>query len=169
MQDKETSNLKEFSDLSYAPNRGRVLALDIGTKRIGAAVCDELQITVRPLEVINRRNWKELLAKISEMIENFDAVILVLGLPYNYDGSESEMSQDARRLARNFSLSLKIPVFLHDERLTSVDARQNLHDRGLTLEEIRKSVDSEAAVIILQDFLIFKSEVQAGKISIIDN
>lgn len=164
MQDKQTSNLKEISDLLSAPNRGRVLALDIGTRRIGAAICDEMQITARPLETIIRRNWKELLKKISEMIENFDAVILVLGLPYNYDGSESEMSQDARRLARNFSLSLKIPVFLHDERLTSVDARQNLHDRGLKLEEIRRKVDGEAAVIILQDFLIFKTEVQNGKI-----
>lgn len=168
MQEQQTPNLKDISDLLYAPNRGRVLALDIGTKRCGVAICDELQITVRPLKTIIRRNWKELLKQVSEIIESFDAVTLVLGLPYNYDGSESEMSQDVRRLARNFALSLSISVFLIDERLTSVDARQNLHDRGYNLHEIRKNVDSEAAVIILQDYLIFKTEVQSGKINITD-
>jgi putative Holliday junction resolvase len=163
VQDKQITNSPNISDISLVPSEGRVLALDIGTKRIGVAVCDELQIAIRPLQVIERRSWKELLKKIFALIEEFDAVALVLGLPYNFDGSESEMSKEVRRLARNFSLSLPIPVFLEDERLTSKSAQQSLHDRGFNEQEIRQRIDSEAATIILSDFLVYKEEVVEGK------
>jgi putative holliday junction resolvase len=165
VQDKQITNSPNISDISQVPNEGRILALDLGTKKVGVAVSDELQITVRPLQVVTRRSWKELLKTISAFIEEFDAVALVLGLPYNFDGSESEMSLEARRLARNFSLSLSIPVFLQDERLSSKSAQQNLHDRGFNEEEILKRIDSEAATIILSDFLALKEESQKRKFS----
>ena len=152
MQEKETINPPDFSEISH----GRILALDLGTKRVGIAVCDELQITVRPVSVIPRRNWKELLRKISVLIEEFDAVALVLGLPFNFDGSESEMSMEARRLYRNFSLSLKIPVYFQDERLTSKAADRYLRDQRLDERQIRKHIDSNAAAFILNDFLALK-------------
>ncbi|HRH44023.1 MAG TPA: Holliday junction resolvase RuvX, partial [Pyrinomonadaceae bacterium] len=69
-----------------------------------------------------------------------------------------------RRLHRNFSLSLKIPVFLQDERLSSKSAQQNLFDQGLEMKEIAKRLDSEAAVVILSDFLALKEERQKLKI-----
>lgn len=150
MQEIETSNQPNFSDL---PARGRLIALDPGTKRVGVAVCDELQITVRPVCVLQRKSWKELLRKISDLIEEFDAVALVLGLPFNFDGSESEMSMEARRLYRNFSLSLKIPVYFQDERLTSMTAQSYLHSQRVSEKEIRRNIDSHAAAFILNDFL----------------
>ena len=153
MPDKQITN-RDILSLSSA---GRIIALDIGTKKIGAAVCDELQITVRPLPLIKRKSWKELLKQIISLVEEFDAIALVLGLPYNFDGIECEMSQEARRLQRNFSLSLPIPVFLQDERLTSKSAQQDLYDRGFEMKEILKQIDSEAAVIILEDFLSLKA------------
>ena len=103
-----------------------------------------------------RKSWKELLKTIILLIEEFDAVALVLGLPYEYDGSESDMSREARRLKQNFSMSLKIPVFFQDERLTSKSAQQDLYDRGFSMEEIAKNIDSEAATIILEDFISFR-------------
>ena len=159
MQDKQIINSPDISDISLLPAEGRIIALDLGTKRVGVAICDELQVTVRPLQVLRRGSWKELLKKISSFIEEFDAIALVLGLPYNFDGSESEMSTEARRLARNFSLSLSIPVFLQDERLSSKSAKQNLHDRGFNEEEILRRIDSEAATVILSDFLALKEEL----------
>ena len=153
MQELETTNPDDFTDVFRAPLKGRLLALDLGTKRIGVAVSDELQFTVRPVCVIERISWKKVLKQIIAHLENFDAVGLVLGLPYNTDGSESEMSVEARRLARNFSLSLDIPVILMDERLTSYEAKGYLTKIGLSLKEIRKRVDSEAAAIILSDFI----------------
>ncbi len=153
MQEQETTNQEDFTDVFRAPSKGRLLALDLGTKRIGIAVSDELQITVRALCVIERTSWKKVLKQIIAFLEDFDAVGLVLGLPYNFDGSESEMSQEARRLARNFSLSLTIPVFLQDERVSSYEAKRRLWESGLSEKEARKKVDSEAAAIILSDFI----------------
>ncbi len=153
VQDKQTTNPTEFAKVFSAPVAGRILALDLGLKRIGVAVSDEFRITVRPLETIYRTSWKKLLQKIKDMVTEFDAAALVLGLPYNFDGSESDMSAEARRLARNFTLSLEIPVFLQDERATSWEAKGRLWEQGATLKEARARVDSEAAAIILSDFL----------------
>lgn len=155
MQDKQITN----QDILSLSSEGRIIALDLGTRKIGAAVSDELQITTRPLPLIIRRSWKELLKQIILLIEEFDAIALVLGLPYNFDGTECEMSQEARRLHRNFSLSLKVPVFLQDERLTSKSAQQHLFDQGIEMEDIFKQIDSQAAAIILDDFISLKAEL----------
>lgn len=153
MQEKETTNQTDFTDVFPAPAAGRILALDLGTKRIGVAVCDEMHIAVRPLFTLKRIGWKKLLLQIKDVLAEYDAKALVLGLPYNFDGSESEMSAEARRLARNFALSLDIPVFLQDERATSYEARGRLWESGATDKEVRERIDSEAAAIILSDFL----------------
>lgn len=94
-----------------------------------------------------------MLLQIKDILTEFDAVALVIGLPYNFDGTESEMSGEARRLARNFSLSLSVPVFLQDERATTYEAKSRLWEQGASLKETREQVDSEAAAIILSDFL----------------
>ena len=112
-----------------------------------------MQITVRPVKTLQRIGWKKLLVQIKEILIEFDAAALVLGLPYNFDGTESEMSAEARRLARNFSLSLETPVFLQDERATSYAARGELWKRGLSGKQLRDKVDGEAAAFILSDFL----------------
>lgn len=135
------------------PQEGRILAIDPGTKRVGIAVCDPMRVTSRPVETIERRSWKALLTRISALVSDFDAVAVVVGLPLATDGEETEMSQEARSMARKLSLSLKLPVFLEDERVTSYAAKERLWSSGLSLEDARKRVDSEAAAIILEDFL----------------
>ena len=135
------------------PISGRIVAIDPGTKRLGVAISDESRVAIRPLPVIERTSWKKLLLAIKGMIEEFDAKALVIGLPLNTDGSESPMSENARGLARNCRLSLEIPVFLQDERVTSYEARRRLWDQGVKLSDTRKLVDSEAAGVILADFL----------------
>jgi putative Holliday junction resolvase len=158
VQEKQTTNSDDFTNVSRAPRSGRLLALDLGMKHVGVAVSDELQFTVRPVAVIERRAWKKFLKQTIAFLAEFDAVGLVLGLPYNTDGTESEMSREARRLARNFSLSVDVPVFLHDERLTSYEARGYLTKLSLSEKEIWDRVDSEAAAIILSDFLQLRNE-----------
>lgn len=153
MQEKETINQPDFTDVFHAPATGRIVSLDIGMKRIGYAVCDEMQFVTRPVGVILRSGWKKVLKQVINILEEFDAKALVLGLPYNFDGSESAMSQEARRLAKNFSLSLDIPVFLQDERITSIEAKNLLYEQGYSEKEILQRIDSEAAAIILGDFL----------------
>ena len=107
----------------------------------------------RPVRTITRTSWKKTLLIVKDILNEFDAVALVIGLPYNFDGTESEMSADARRIAKSFSLSLTIPVFLQDERATSYEAKRRLWERGVDLKDTKNHVDSEAAAIILSDFL----------------
>jgi putative Holliday junction resolvase len=135
------------------------LCLDPGTRKVGVAVSDEIQFTVRPLETIRRKGWKKFLEKISELIADFDAKALVIGLPLSFEGGESDMSEEARRLARNFSLSLKIPVFLHDERLSTYTARGHLWKLGKDKEEMAARLDAEAAAVILSDFIETRNSV----------
>lgn len=127
---------------------GRLLAIDLGAKRVGVAVCDELRITVRPVETIQRRSWKELLVRISRQVAEFNAQGLVIGLPLNLDGSEGAAAAEAREVASKFQRSLAVPVYLQDERLTSKEAESRLGPLRAT-----RDVDSTAATIILQDFL----------------
>ena len=133
--------------------RGRLLGLDLGQKRVGVAVTDELRITVRPLPPIRRTSWKRLLQDVAALVKDFDAQSLVIGLPLNLDGTESPAAQSARRQARNFELSLGLPVFLQDERLTSMEVETDLRAEGFDPDEVRERVDSAAAALILRDYL----------------
>ncbi len=153
MQEKQTRNPGDFADLSRVPATGRLLGVDPGTKRIGVAITDELRISTRALDVITRTSWKRLLRDIERLIAKFDAKGLVIGLPLESDGGESAMSLEARSMAGKFALSLKIPVFLQDERNTSYEAKSRLWGEGLTLAEAKARTDSTAASIILADFL----------------
>jgi putative Holliday junction resolvase len=150
-KDNTSESLNTFSP-SKKPS-GRLLALDLGEKRVGVAVSDELLITVRPLPFIRRTNWKQLLVAVADLLQGFDAQALVIGLPLNLDGTESEAAVEARRLAGNFELSLKVPVYLQDERLTSREAEEALRTGGHSRSELTNLVDGEAAAIILRDFI----------------
>lgn len=132
---------------------GRLLALDLGARRVGVAVCDELRLSVRPLPAIARASWKKLLREIAELCQSFDAQGVVVGLPVNLDGTEGEAALEARRIARNLSLSLNLPVHLQDERLTSSAAEQSLRSEGASTSEVVSRIDGEAAALILSDFL----------------
>ena len=152
-QQKETSNQPTVADVSDIPKSGRILAIDPGTKRCGLAVCDELRVTTRALAALQRTNWKKLLVRIKHAVSEFDAVAVVVGLPLASDGSETDMSVEARSMARKLALSLAIPVCLQDERVTSYEARRRLWQTGVPLEKTKENVDSEAAAVILSDFL----------------
>lgn len=154
MQQKQTTNESQTADdFSTIPPVGRILAIDPGTVRCGVAICDETRVVTRPLPHIKRESWKKLLTAVQRFVSEFDARALVVGLPLESDGSESAMSTEARSMARKFGLSLAVPVFLQDERVTSYEAKSRLWERGLSLRDARSQIDSEAAAIILSDFL----------------
>jgi putative Holliday junction resolvase len=139
---------------------GRLLALDLGAKRVGLAVCDELRITVNPLPAIERRSWKDLLRRVAAVIQSYDARGLVIGLPLSLDGTEGSAARDARATAEKFQRSLPVPVYLQDERLTSVAATAQLKAAGQTAGEIKQHVDSESAAVILGDFIAHDEHVE---------
>lgn len=145
------------------PASGRLLALDLGTRRVGVAVSDEMRVSVRPLPAIPRGSWKKLLAAVAQLVRDFDAAGVVLGLPLRLDGTAGDAAQEAHRLARNFKLSLATPVYLQDERLTSQAAEESLRASGISHEELARHVDSEAAAIILRDFIARTTEGQSTR------
>lgn len=106
-----------------------------------------------PLPLIERRSWKDLLRRVGEIVEGYDARGLIIGLPLNMDGSVGFAAEEARRLAQNFRRSLNVPVYLQDERLTSIEARSKMRAASDENENIDRRIDSESAAIILRDFL----------------
>ena len=131
---------------------GPILALDLGEKRVGAAVSDSLLISVTRLPPLARSNWKQLLRDVTQLVRRLDARTLVIGLPLSLDGTKSSAALEVQRTAAKFARSLEIPVYLQDERLTSVEAEQQLRAAGHSSLEIRELVDGQAAAIILTDF-----------------
>jgi putative Holliday junction resolvase len=133
--------------------RGPILALDLGEKRVGVAISDELLITVRRSDRLIRANWKQLVADVAALVHRFDAKSVVIGLPLGLDSRPGSAALEAERIARNLAQSLPIPVYLQDEKLTSVEARERLIGEGLDADEISRNLDSEAATVILRDFI----------------
>jgi putative holliday junction resolvase len=132
---------------------GPILALDPGEKLVGAAVTDENLITIKRLPPLKRSNWKKLLQDVLNLIERFDVKTVVVGLPLSLDGTHGEAAEKVQRLARNLARSVRFPVFLQDERLTSFEAMENLKAEGKRREDIPALIDGEAAAMILRDFL----------------
>ena len=147
-------------DAILPDSAGRLLALDLGAKRVGRAVSDELRITVNPLPAIERRSWKDLLRRVAAAIESYDARGLVIGLPLSLEGAEGSAAQDARATAEKFQRSLPVPVYLQDERLTTVAATAQLKAAGRSAGEIKREVDSESATVILGDFIAHDAHVK---------
>lgn len=150
---QQFTNDYDLAALKIIPSIGRIVAIDPGTKRVGFAVCDEMQLIARAVEIIERKSWKKLLVAVRSHLNDFDAVALVIGLPYNTDGSESAMSDEARNMYAKFQLSLSIPIFFQDERSTSYEARGRMWAGRSRGDTKHKKVDAEAASIILGDFL----------------
>ena len=133
--------------------KGRVLALDLGGKRVGVAVSDELQISISRLNPILRTNWKQLLRDVTQTVRQHDAKALVVGFPLSLDGSKRSAAESVDQTAGRFAQSLAIPVYLQDERLSSVAAAEQLRAAGHNPKEVQEMIDSEAAAVILSDFL----------------
>ncbi|HBB88114.1 MAG TPA: Holliday junction resolvase RuvX [Blastocatellia bacterium] len=147
-------NSNDVTDSIRAP----VLALDLGSKRVGVAVSDSLSISINRLAAIQRTNWKQLLRDVEKLALRLDAQTLVIGLPLKLDGSLGDAALAARQTASKFARSLRLPVYLQDERLSSAQAEQNLREAGVRAEDIGKQLDSEAAALILRDFLASDQE-----------
>lgn len=132
--------------------RGTVLAFDLGLKRTGVA-SGELGIGVaHPLSVIQAPSTEARLAAIDALMKEWQPVLLVLGLPMHIDGSEHALTRAARNFAKKLESRFNRPVFLIDERYTSVTAENQLHAAGIHGKKNRAMLDAVAAQLILQDF-----------------
>jgi putative Holliday junction resolvase len=131
----------------------KVLGLDIGDKRIGIAISDELGYTAQGLRVLNRNSPEADLKVLQEIINETEATEVVVGLPKNMDGSLGESAQKVLSFANKMEVAIAVPVILWDERWTTAEATRLLVEADLSRTKRRKVVDKVAAVLILQGYL----------------
>lgn len=129
-----------------------ILAFDYGTRFLGVAVGQRITATATPLPHLQMRDGGPPWDAIGELLETWQPDQLVVGLPLNMDGSESDMSHQARRFANRLHGRYGLPVACQDERLSSFEARQRLSPGAGTGRE-GGAVDSMAASVILEHWL----------------
>ncbi|MDP6282731.1 MAG: Holliday junction resolvase RuvX [Acidimicrobiales bacterium] len=132
----------------------RAVGIDLGEKRIGVAISDSSGSLATPYEVVTRTGSRDQdHRRIRAIVEEVEAEILVVGLPLSLDGSEGPAAQGARKEAEAIRQTISIPIELHDERFTTVEAERILKEQGLDATERRKVVDKVAAAILLQAWM----------------
>jgi putative Holliday junction resolvase len=134
-------------------NQSRVLALDLGKKRIGLALSDELGVTAQGLETMERTNIREDLARISKMASEKNVALILIGNPLHMSGREGRQTEYAQDFGRRLGAATGIAVKFWDERLTTVAAQRVLRESGISIQKRAKAVDRLAAVILLESYL----------------
>ena len=147
------SSNPDFSSLQLP-----LIALDIGMKRIGIAVCDRLAFSCRGVTYLHRNDqgWPKQLLKL---IKEYGSKGIVAGLPLNMDGSEGVQAKDARNAVKDLQRVCALPVVFQDERLSTWTAKERLYGQGLNEKKVKEKIDQTAAAVILEDFLAAHPEL----------
>jgi putative holliday junction resolvase len=132
---------------------GRILGLDVGSRRIGIAVSDPLGITAQGLETLQRRNKRHDQAALERIIREYDVHEIVVGLPLRMSGEEGIQSGKMQDFAEELRKRFRMPVHMWDERLTSAEANRLLRTTELSIEKRAMAVDRMAAALILQNWM----------------
>lgn len=138
----------------------RILGLDFGSKTVGVAVSDELLLTAQGLEIVRRQSPNKLrqtLARIQEIVTEYQVDRIVLGFPKNMNNTEGERCEKTKEFKEMLERRTGLEVVLWDERLTTVSADKYMMESGIRRENRKQYVDEIAAVFILQGYLDFLS------------
>jgi len=135
------------------PDLSRILALDLGKRRIGLAISDPLRITAQGLPNLVRTRIRDDLDALEQLVKEREVGLVLLGNPINMKGSEGRQSGWVREFAIAMEKRTGVPVKLWDERLTSVEAGRVLRSSGISIEKRAAAVDKLSAVILLQSYL----------------
>src|SRR5262249_10510951 len=131
----------------------RVLAIDLGSNRIGTAVSDELGISVRPVETIRRSTTAQDFARLEQLVEELGVQEIVVGLPLRLDGTAGDAAQKCLAFAEKLRARVRVKVSTQDEKLTSYEAEREMKELGYDSKRRRERSDEFAAMIILRDYL----------------
>jgi putative holliday junction resolvase len=131
----------------------RVMALDVGDKKIGVAISDELLLTAQGRPTLRRKNLRSDLEILRRLAMENDVQQIVIGQPLHMDGTPSTQSDRVARFSEELRKVLDLPIVFWDERLTSFEAEQHLEQMGMNWRRRREHVDKVAAMIILQNYL----------------
>lgn len=134
----------------------RIMGLDYGSKTVGVAVSDALGITAQGVEIIRRKSEKRLrqtLARIEDLIEEYQVGSIVLGFPKHMDNTIGDRAEKSLEFQEILKKRTGLPVVMWDERLTTVEADRTMAQTGVRREDRKKYVDELAAMFILQGYL----------------
>ncbi len=140
-------------DAPGTPGHRRILALDVGSKRIGVAVTDPLGITAQGLDTIQRQNKHRDLEALGQVLAKYEVSEIVVGLPLRLSGAEGTQSEKMRGFADDLHAHFGLPVHLWDERWTSTEANRLLRETDLSIKKRGQAVDRMAAILILQSWM----------------
>jgi putative Holliday junction resolvase len=143
----------------------RIMGLDVGDRRIGVAVSDELGLTAQPVLTLVRTNRKQDFKSIQRLIRKYGCSQIVVGNPLYMSGDQSPQAAKAQAFAQILREETGLPVDLWDERLTTTEAHRHLHAAGRAGSEHRAVVDQVAAVLILESYLAAKG---AGRLDTVN-
>jgi putative Holliday junction resolvase len=135
----------------------RILALDYGSKRVGAALSDPTGTLARPLPFLPAKGDTKLARDVAALAEKEEAGLILLGLPRHMNGSLGETAARVQEFAAALTQATQIPVKLVDERLSTVQASRQLQEAGRDSRAQRGRIDSEAAAVLLQAYLDARS------------
>ncbi len=135
------------------PQRGKVMAIDLGEKRIGVAVSDGLRMIASGHSVFERTSRAADFAHIQTLVTAEQITLLVMGLPIGLDGQDSRQTAWVRDYTADLQTHLDIPVVFWDESLTTKQAEASLRARGKRGRKVQERVDAVAAAFILQSYL----------------
>jgi len=131
----------------------RIIAFDLGEKKIGAAICDPLGIIVRPLSVVIRQDDSQTTAELLTLARNNYAEKIVLGLPLSFDGQESQGSQSIRLFGQALSAHTHLPIEYFDESGSTKEAKEIIRQTKRKRQRLTMEDDAIAACVILQHYL----------------
>lgn len=132
---------------------GRLLGLDFGTARIGAALSDTARTIATPLEVIDRSDKRASFERIAELVTEWDITAVVVGLPLHLNGSRGSAVDFVEKEIASLGATIDVPVVTYDERLTTVTAHRSLDVQDVPAAKRRTMVDMVAAAVILQGWM----------------
>ena len=142
---------------------GRVMALDVGTKTIGIAVSDELRMFAQPHSTLARKGVAQDVQRLARIVSEKAVDHVVVGLPYELDGSEERPARLARQIGEAVRETTGLPVTYIDERFSSVEADRMLIGQGMKRDRRKQVIDQAAAAVILQSFLDHGDWTRDGK------
>lgn len=138
----------------------RIMGLDYGSKTVGVAISDPLLITAQGVEIIRRKDENKLrqtLARIEELITEYEVGEIVLGLPKHMNNDVGVRAELSLEFKEKLERRTGLPVVMHDERLTTVVADKTMMEAGVRREDRKDYVDMIAATLILQNYLDMRS------------
>lgn len=145
-------------DLKANSNNRRVLALDLGKRRIGLALSDPLGITAQGLPTLQRTNLREDLAALASLAEEHGVALLLMGFPLHMSGREGRQAEYTREFGERLAARTGLPIRYWDERLTTVEAQRVLKSSGISIAKRARAVDRLSAQILLASYLDLEAE-----------